>query len=140
YLCLWDLKNGTLMYFESKSKVSSIEILDNNTVIYSEKDGHVNLFNLSDFEAKNILNTNGVNDLKMIKKCNLIISEDYFLTENTSWSPINSFSPKLHSTNNFEEITLLTLTTLKSITRNNLSQQTLSNNMSIDLNCKCKTF
>ncbi|CAF1045331.1 unnamed protein product [Brachionus calyciflorus] len=93
YLCLWDLKNGTLMQYETEKKTKSIESLDSNTIVYGQEKGRLDLLSLVDFQNKYILNTeNDIEVLKSIENCNSTILESLSRSKSVLSGPITSIT------------------------------------------------
>ncbi|CAF1002339.1 unnamed protein product [Brachionus calyciflorus] len=92
YLCLWNLKNGDLNYFQSDSRILTIEILDPNLIIYGQENGRLNLFNYRETKIKSFLNLKTILVLETIENCNTDIMKNYFSFENIAWSSFDEIS------------------------------------------------
>ncbi|CAF1109649.1 unnamed protein product, partial [Brachionus calyciflorus] len=94
YICMWNLKDGTLMYDGSGSKVMNIEVFDSNRIIYGQENGQLNLLELSEFTVKIFLYPSSIYDLETIENCDATSLYKYFLLESTPWNSFINISFK----------------------------------------------
>ncbi|CAF0734205.1 unnamed protein product [Brachionus calyciflorus] len=132
---LWNWKKQSILYLESFSQILHIEILDPITIIYGQKNGRINLCNLSELKIINILNIDVVNALTTIKKCNITYLEKFSESESITSTLENEAPSTNHhlttSTNGLVKNTIFSLTSEEISNKDILSSTMIQSELSL---------